>query len=59
MPASQQLLEAANCTIKRHDRDVEEVVGVVQKTLTGVYKMEHEDSTVNAVEERLTLESFH
>jgi len=47
------------CTIKRHDRDVEEVVGVVQKTLTGVYKMEHEDSMANAAEERLMLESFH
>jgi len=47
------------CTIKRHGGNIEEVVGVVQKTLLGVYKVEHEDGVANAAEERLTLEKFH
>ena len=34
-------------------------IGVVQKTLTRVYKVEHDDSVVNAAEERLTLDKLH
>jgi len=47
------------CMIKRHRGNNDEVVGVVQKMLSEVYKVEHEDGVVNMAEERLTLEKFH
>ena len=44
------------CTI----RDVnKEVVGVVPKTVTRIYKVEHEEGVANEAEEQLTLGCFH
>ena len=44
------------CVLTRKNK---EVVGVVFRTATRVYKVEHEDGFTNAVEERLTLEKFY
>ena len=43
------------CTIQDGNR---EVIGVVQKMVTRIYKVEHEN-IAGVMEERLTLESFH
>ena len=44
------------CTIRDAN---EEVVGVVPKILTRIYKVEHEEGVANEAEERLTLGCFH
>ena len=44
------------CTLRGED-DVE--VGVVPKTSTRVYKVEHEEAVANVAEERLTLDVLH
>ena len=44
------------CTLLGED---EVVIGVVPRTPTRVYKVEHEDGTANAAEERLTMDKFH
>ena len=44
------------CTLLGED-DVE--IGVVPRTSTRVYKVEHEEAVASAAEERLTLEMFH
>ena len=41
----------------RGEDDVE--IGVVMRTQTRVYKVEHEDGVASAAEERLTMDKFH
>jgi len=52
-------ISGQKCTIRRQDGGINEVVEVVQNTLSGVYKVEQEEGIASAAEERLTLEKFH
>lgn len=44
------------CTVRDANK---EVVGVVPKIMTRIYKVEHEEGVVNEAEEQLVLECFH